>query len=60
MKLQNKIERRKEKGRGRREKKGRGGEEVGTAGYTGDVLLFMIEDLNFDDLFLGKTYFLIP
>ena len=48
------------KGRGRREKKGRGGQEVGTAGYTGDILLFMIEDLIFDDLFLGKTHFLIP
>ena len=48
------------KGRGRREKKGRGGQEVGTAGYTGDTLLFMIEDLIFDDLFLGKTCFLIP
>ena len=37
---------------------------MGTARYTSDVtsdvLLFVMEDLNFDDLFLDKTYFLIP
>ena len=39
---------------------GRGGEEMGTARYASDILLFVMEDLNFDDLFLDKTYFLIP
>ena len=58
------MEEGKKKQRERREKKGRGGEEMGTARYTSDVtsdvLLFVMEDLNFDDLFLDKTYFLIP
>ena len=43
--------------RERREKKGRGGEEIGTARYASDILLFVMEDLNFDYLFLDKTYF---
>lgn len=33
---------------------------MGTARYASDILLFVMEDLNFDDLFLDKTYFLIP
>lgn len=39
------------------ETEGRGGEGIAEYPTTNELLHFTIEDLNFADLFLGKTYF---